>query len=380
MQKELLDLHISFSSYGDKLKTLLDAHASEFLGALTKAAVSFDATTMNGRSHVGLIVFNEKCEYHCVAVRDIEGKKGLEIASVMNARLNEFDGLKEKVSCVISDQCPAQRLGNTEMIKLYNNGREEANKLFQLCCLMHTVINMDNNSAKEVYSSCPETKKAAMLLKIIFGSRKTLGFRRACLKKSLHERIGGPSGFTTDIGSRYAVNFNNGKAVLWYEKDIVEVLGQPNATKDKHESLLSLMNNQPVWSKVRLQLAILVLVWVAVISPFHSQVLKELTYGEIRRTFEEALNSLQSIIQAENSFEVALSIAEEMRHEQHSTTPDAVAQIREHWSVCSDVLKGDINSLTRSAFKKCQTKLSNDWLIIDKLPIGLDVILPWTNR
>ena len=92
------------------------------------------------------------------------------------------------------------------------------------------------------------------------------------------------------------------------------------------------------------------------------------------------MNSLQSIIQANNSFEVALTIAERMRHEQYSTTPDAVAKIREHWSACSDDLKRDINSLTRSAFKTCQTKLSKDWLIIDKLPIGLDVILPWTNR
>ena len=122
------------------------------------------------------------------------------------------------------------------------------------------------------------------------------------------------------------------------------------------------------------------IVWVAVLGPFHTLVSKDLTYGEIRSAFANAFSKLESIMSAENLFGAALSIAEEMPHDQNSTTPEVIEKIREHWSASSNQLKIELSSLTCSAFKKAKTKFDIDWEIMGSLPIGLDVILPWTNR
>ena len=40
-------------------------------------AISFDSTSMNSRSHVSLGCYNENVKFHCLDIRDIEGKKVL---------------------------------------------------------------------------------------------------------------------------------------------------------------------------------------------------------------------------------------------------------------------------------------------------------------
>ena len=361
-----------------KLDDLLRKQTSDFVAHTQKVAISFDATTMHGKQHVALGIFDQDVKFHCVSIKEIEGKRGDQIASIMLAMIEEVDGLRGKLQCIISDRCAAQIRGNDILLELLNRGRAEADKVFQISCNLHTTSGMDAHSAKAISSKTQETYR---LLKFILGNRKSVGFKRACLKERLRCELGGVSaGFITDVGSRFGVYFQNGVCLLQHEAAVKTVLAEETSTHPKHVQLLALMNDTRTWNQVRLEMGCMVLVWSCLVGPFHTSVSKDIPYGEIKTAYDTAFNALTRILNADCSFSEALELAKTLPHSSTSSTPEALEELEQHWSRAGPRNRASTNSVLRLALENSRWKLSKDWEIMRALPVDLDCILPWTNR
>ena len=101
----------------------------------------------------------------------------------------------------------------------------------------------------------------------------------------------------------------------------------------------------------------MVIVWVAVIGPFHTIVSKNVTYGEVKRCFTVSYAKMNAIKYADCSFTRAMSTAESMPHNNDF-----------------------INKTLVEAVDKCYKKLETDWEVMSNLPIPLNTRLPWDNR
>merc|ERR1711911_59327 len=139
-----------------KLDDVLRKQTSDFVAHTQKVAISFDATTMYGKQHVALGIFDQDVKFHCVSIKEIEGKRGDQIASIMLAMIEEVDDLRGKLQCIISDRCAAQIRGNDILLDLLNRGRAEADKVFQISCNLHTSSGMDTHSSKAL---SPKTER-----------------------------------------------------------------------------------------------------------------------------------------------------------------------------------------------------------------------------
>ena len=361
-----------------KLDGLLRKQTVDFVAHTEKVAISFDATTMHGKQHVALGIFDQDVKFHCVSIKEIEGKRGDQIASIMLAMIEEVDSLRGKIQCIISDRCAAQIRGNEILLDLLNRGRAEADKVFQISCNLHTTSGMDTHSAKAI---SPKTQEAYRLLKFILGNRKSVGFKRACLKERLRRELGGVSaGFITDVGSRFGVYFQNGVCLLQHEAAVKTVLAEGTSTHPKHVQLLALMNDTRAWNQVRLEMGCLVLVWSCLIGPFHTSVSKDISYGEIKSAYDTAFKALTRILNADCSFSEALELAKTLPHSSNSSTPEALEELEQHWSRAGPRNRASTNSVLRSALENSKWKLTKDWEIMQALPVDLDCILPWTNR
>ena len=185
------------------LAALVDQQTQQWINDAEKIALSVDGTTMNGRHYLALGGFNEDSQYHCLAIKETDASTGLEIASVMRALINQIPGLEGKIRFIIADRAKNQENANRRLQELLNKDRPADQLIKLLVCLLHTVIGCDNRSFAQL---CADAQATSSLLAQLFGSRKSINYRKACLKKELRVKCRGSPGFDTKMGSRFHVN------------------------------------------------------------------------------------------------------------------------------------------------------------------------------
>ena len=185
------------------LAALVDQQTEQWINDADKIALSVDGTTMNGRHYLALGGFNEDSQYHCLAIKETDASTGLEIASVMRALINQIPGLEGKIRFIIADRAKNQENANRRLQELLNKDRPADQLIKLLVCLLHTVIGCDNRSFAQL---CADAQATSSLLAQLFGSRKSINYRKACLKKELRVKCQGSPGFDTKMGSRFHVN------------------------------------------------------------------------------------------------------------------------------------------------------------------------------
>ena len=79
-------------------------------------------------------------------MRTVDAGTGDEIAACMKMMLQEHEGLWQNTRCLITDRCPAQVSANRKIVALMNQDRDATNQVYQVACLMHTVLGSDNRS------------------------------------------------------------------------------------------------------------------------------------------------------------------------------------------------------------------------------------------
>ena len=122
--------------------------------------------------------YNRHNDYLVLSMRVVDAGTGEEIAACMKAMLLEHEGLWQNTRCLITDRCPAQVSANRQLLEQMNQDRDADSQVFQVCCLMHTVLGSDNRSGACLSE---DTKTVASALKQIFGGRKQDCFRDVLL-------------------------------------------------------------------------------------------------------------------------------------------------------------------------------------------------------
>ena len=340
--------------------------------------LSFDATRLHQHSTLAMGCFDRDNEYLVLGMRKVEAKSGIELAAVMMAMIEEHPGLKPNIKALMTDRAPAQVLANEMVTEMINRDRAPEDHCFVVSCLMHTALNADKRSNKKLSTDAHRVQNA---LKMTFGTRKQDVWRKHSLSSKLREIVGA-SEFRTDIGSRYKVAEQNGKALIVRETEVDEVLKEHGSTK-VHRILREYMDDDEVWPKMRLELQIPVIIWHSVIDDFHTAVSKKLDYGKMKDTFNKALRQIDDIKRARSPFERALSIAQMRQYNEDSLTVQALALTRPLWTHAiqnTPAIAEAIESAFGKAFKEVDSKFRKDYGLMDHLPITDDTVLCWTNR
>ena len=340
--------------------------------------LSFDATRLHQDSTLALGCFDRDNEYLVLGMRKVEAKKSHELAAVMMAMIDEHPGLKQNIKALMTDRAPAQVLANEMVTELINRERAPEDYCFVVTCLMHTVLNADKRSKKKLSSDAQSVQNA---LKMVFGTRKQDTWRKHSLTGKLKEQVG-KAEFVTDIGSRFKVAEQNGKALIVRETEVEEVLREHGTTK-VHQRLKAFMDNDVTWPKLRLELQIPVVIWNSILDDFHTEVSKKLTYGSMKSAFTKALRQIDDIKRARSPFERALTIAQMRRYDEESLTVQALALTRPLWEHAiqnTPWIAEAVEVSFNKAFEEVNSKFGKDYRLMKDLPIADDVVLAWTNR
>ena len=353
---------------------LANKQREQWIASADMIALSVDGTTMNGDHHICIGGFNERTEYHCLSIKKISASTGLEIAGTMLEMIRQIPGLEGKIRFIIADRDRAQENAIHRLMDLLNRDRPIAERIIHIVCMMHTVIRIDDRSYGQLSN---EAQAVARLLAQVFGSRKSMVHRKACLKKTLNTLLNGPSGFDTKMGSRYHVNKANGEVLIHFEEEIRMVL-ESNQKHPKQRELVEYMAS-PEWSKIRFELGIPVLIWVILIDDFHHIVSQSTTYGSIKEAFEKAFSVLSKVLKAKNPFTVALTMALNT-NPSNEVTKAALDTIAQYWDKAPASTKKVIGEIARKSFGEGQTKLESDWAIMGSIEVSDDFLMQWSQR
>ena len=203
--------------------------------------------------------------------------------------------------------------------------------------------------------------------------------KKACLKAKLIEKCDGNPGFESDLGCRFHHNHANGRGLIKFEEEIRMVLQEHGRDNPNHTGLLNMMESSE-WCQIRLELAVPVLIWTTVAGPLHTQISRDLSYGEIKAELLKAMSTVGLVLQSRSSFKRALDLAWEAELDVEGHTRDALKRVRSYWSVLDGNLKLEVSRMTKAAFDQARQKLESDWSVIEDLPIGDDIKMVWNNR
>ena len=358
-----------------KLDGLLKHQRDDFMEQGGPFFISFDATNLHSNNVVSMVVFNKDLEYLNFGYKEIAAKTGVQIAATMRAMIREHDGLEQNLEALITDRCASQLLANRLLIDMINAERSPENFVFAVTCHMHTSLGCDNRSWKQLSSDAQAIGKG---LQISFGGRKSDGWRKDSLKKSLESLLGITSEFESTIGSRFRVGMANGSALWRHEDEVHAVLS--GSSRPRHAEMITVMDG-PTWPRIRLELGIPVLVWTSIIGPFHSTTSGRANYGQVKLEFQIAFRKLGKIRSSKSPFSEAIAICKEQVHDSSSTTPEAIRLIEATWNRGSNrILRNQLNEVAMKAFDQVFDKLSIDWNVTRDLPIEDSKVMEWTNR
>ena len=158
-----------------KLPKLLISQRDQWLKSTNKVILTVDATSLGGESHIALGGFNDQLEFLCLDIKQIEGKSAHQIASIMHSMILGVSGLEDKITCMLTDRARSQEAANKLLCQLLNRCREPGHHVFCICCLMHTISRID---ARSFNALSDNASRVAQYLMRIFGSRKTMGFKK----------------------------------------------------------------------------------------------------------------------------------------------------------------------------------------------------------
>ena len=382
------DKHVPRKDYFNKIRSKIERslklQSEQFLADASSLMVSTDATSYWGTGVFALGVFNQDLKWNCLELIETSGKNANAIADEMLRVFNNYQIDPDKLVCLVTDRARAQEAANVIFIREINNLKSNGQPpMYCVCCLMHTVSNCDSRPQKLLFD---DGIKVLSYLKQFFGNRASQGWSKLSLKTEFELEIGCTSMFETDIGSRYAVSYNNVRSLILYEADVYNVL-RACARQEKHHELKRMMENQSRWPFTRMELAIPFLVWVALLSPFHTSISGEVTYAVVKTSINRIRDKIDSLIADGdfNSFERLLELAESEQEEMSEDSKNALEAIKQFWN--ADELKEtenwqfNLGEEVEDYMHEMNEKFTADAEIILELPINNDETkLPWTNR
>ena len=384
------DKHVPKRDYFVKLRSKIEEslrkQSKEFIEQAEYLMCATDATSHWETGVFAFGIFNQNLEWNCLELMQSEGKTGQAIANDMLNVMSKYDVPVEKLICLVTDRSRAQELANRIFCDIVNSRKPEGSpRIYFVCCLMHTVSNADTKPQKWLLQ---DSQKTLSYLKQFFGNRTSSGFSRKSLRKELESLLGRSSPFQTDIGSRYAISFNNARYLIIYESDVYRALQSNSARHEKHHELKTMMADQRKWGCTRLEIMVPFLVWEGLLSPFHQTISRNITYGTVKEAFNQLRSKLNDVKGAEvngelqrGQYERILALAD--NDDISEDSKKAVEQTYLFWEAeeTKEDWKQHLDEFLYDYMVEIEDKINSDAEIIFNLPIRDDETrIPWTNR
>ena len=384
------DKHVPKRDYFVKLRSKIEEslrkQSKEFIEQAEYVMCATDATSHWESGVFAFGLFNQDMEWNCLELLQSEGKSGEAIANDMLNVMSKYNVPVAKLICLVTDRSRAQERANRIFCEIVNSRKPEGSPLiYYVCCLMHTVSNADTKPQKWLLQ---DSQKTLSYLKQFFGNRVSSGFSRKSLRKELESLLGRSSPFQTDIGSRYAISFNNARYLIIYESDVYRALQSNSARHEKHHELKTMMANQEKWGCTRLEIMVPFLVWEGLLSPFHQTISKNVTYGTVKHAFNELRSKITNVKGAEvnrelerGQYERILTLAD--NDDISEDSKKAIEQIYLFWMAdeTKEEWKQHLDEFLYDYMAEIEEKINSDAEIIFNLPIhDNETRIPWTNR
>ena len=182
----------------DDLAYFNQLQRDEFIQSAEFLVFSVDGTSIGKKKYSVLGIWNESCNYHCLAIDQVDGDSGEVIADLMYKQFCRLNISNEKAVALMSDKAAVQHKAN----RLF--GIKIGKPLQQLICAQHEVSGLEKYFCKKLDLAT----EANQTCKQLFGARNsgpTVGFAAVSLKSELDlvlriEKGINHSGFKTDLG------------------------------------------------------------------------------------------------------------------------------------------------------------------------------------
>ena len=181
------------------------------------------------------------------------------------------------------------------------------------------------------------------------------------------------------LGSRYGVYFENSRQLISHFDEVVQCLEDAPASNDRAAQLLEILQSQKK-SEIILCCGFVVATWVALISPLHSKVSKNLAFCEISQTINETKTKFHSLL---SSTDILLDLARECDKAPAEISEFSylvLSKINLLWSDAPDNLREKLNEYAKLSLDRCFLKLSSDMKFFERANTDPDCHYPMTNR
>ena len=384
------DKHVPKRDYFVKLRSKIEEslrkQSKEFIEQADYLMCATDGTSHWETGVFAFGLFNQDMEWNCLELMQSEGKTAQAIANDMLHVMSKYDVPAEKLICLVTDRSRAQERANKIFCDIVNSRKPDGSpRIYYVCCLMHTVSNADTKPQKWLLQ---DSQKTLSYLKQFFGNRVSSGFSRKSLRKELESLLGRSSPFQTDIGSRYAISFNNARYLIIYESDVYRALESNSARHEKHHELKTMMADQEKWGCTRLEIMVPFLVWEGLLSPFHHTISQNVNYGTVKEAFNQLRSKLNTVKGTEvngelqrGQYERILGLADNDDLSEDSKKAIEQTYLFYEAEETKEEWKQHLDEFLYDYMVEIEDKINSDAEIIFNLPIHDDETrIPWTNR
>ena len=337
---------------------------------------SVDGTNIGPTKFTVLGMWDDKCNYHCLAIDKIghDSVTGDVLADLMYDQFLRLGISNEKPIAIMSDKAATQYKAN----RLF--GLKLGKKLQQLVCGQHETALLEEYFCNQLLLA----KEANQTAKQLFGQRNsgpTVGFSAVSLKSELDlvlriEKGINHSKFKTDIGSRYGVHLSNAQQLLLHKDLVKKVLERQTKSDSRAPSrrLLNLLNNN--WDELKLELGAVVYYWHTIIGPFATQMGKYNNLESVKRFHQQLEDRIQSVATSNVSFDTLRQCNRDMS----SNNPELYTIIDAAWSTATAALKRKIHGTVQAAAIKALKKAKADNNVAKEIDANGQLFFPSENR
>ena len=358
----------------DDLQYFNQLQRDQFIQRAKFLVFSVDGTSIGKKKYSMLGVWDDQCNYHCLAVDEIDGGTGEIIADLMYKQYCRLNISNEKAIALMSDKDKSQWKAN----RLF--GDKIGKPLKQLICGQHEVVGLERNFCGKLSLAF----EANQTCKQLFGARNsgpTVGFSAVSLKTELDlvlriEKNINHSQFLTDLGSRYGVFLANSKQLLLHKNLVMKVLERQSNTDSRAPSrrLLMLLKNN--WEELQLELGSIVYYWHTIIGPFSTQMGQ---YNQLE-TVQMYHQQLEDRISAVASSKVAFDTLRQCNMNMSRNDPELYTIIDAAWSTASADLKRKTHASVQAAAQCALKKAQADNKVMQEIQAEGQLMFPTENR
>lgn len=160
---------------------------------------------------------------------------------------------------------------------------------------------------------------------------------------------------------------------------VVQCLEDAPASNDRAAQLLIMLQGENK-SEILLCAGFIVATWVALISPLHSKVSKNLAFREISPVITGTKTKFHSLLSSDDIFLDLARMCDDEPAEMSDLSYGVLSKINLLWASAPEEIRQNLTRYARLSLDRCFVKLSSDMKFFERANTDPDCHYPMTNR